>query len=153
MSNDFVARKIGGVGWIVCDSSQLITCGTDEPEILDALEAHLGRPVARLEESPIEDFEATLRLAIASTLTNDREAFDSITQQLTAGESNSIELKSVVGLLTQQVQTLSERNAVLERERLRREKTEHFTNYLTASGVSQQDFPQMLNLMLRREGL
>lgn len=151
--NDFVARRIGGVGWVAADTSQIIAFGTEESEILDSLEAYLGRSVVTLEESPPEQFEPTLKLAIVNTLTNDKEVFEFITQQLTARESDSLELKSVIGGLSQQVDSLSRRNAALEKANLRAKRQAELTAFLEGEGFGPQDIPLMLNTMLQREGL
>lgn len=151
--NDYVARRIADVGWIAADTETIIACGTDEPEIIAALEQHLGRSVPKLEESPVEAFEATLRLAVANRLTQDRELFAAIIGQVAQGESNTLQLKDVVGLLSQEVRSLTQKNDALEREKRRSEKAQQFTNYLTAMGIGPQQLPEMLTAMLAKEGL
>lgn len=84
---NYASYKIGGVGWIVCNTDVVIATGTDESEILDQLEGYLGTPVARLEQSPPEEFFATFQIACASQLqaleAADQFAMDEYNEQAT----------------------------------------------------------------------
>ncbi|QDV72475.1 hypothetical protein [Botrimarina mediterranea] len=149
---DFVSRKIAGVGWIALDSSRIIACGTEESEICDALESYLGYPVARLEESSVEAFESTLCLAVANTLTQDRGLFESLTQQVASGQTDAIALADVVGLLTNEVRSLSEKNAQLEKQQRYARRRAEVEEYLRAMNTAPQDMTLMTNLILQQEG-
>jgi hypothetical protein len=151
---DYAARKIGGVGWVVCDTSRIIAAGIEVSELLDQLSTYLGYTVDQLEESPLEVFEATLRLAIASTLTDDRETFDKITRQLAAGVDDTLRLQDVISDLVQEVRLLSARNSTLERASLATKRRVELRQSIVSGGITREsDVEQIINMRLRREGL
>lgn len=151
---NYAARKVGGVGWVVCDTTKIIATGSDEQRVLDQVSEHLGTKLPSLQQSPIEIFEATLRLAIASTLTADREAFDAITTQLAAGNRDTLQLKDLVLELASQVESLSARNATLERSSQASKRRAELRKAFIDGGITRDwEVEMIVNKRLQREGL